>query len=58
MRHIASFATDDLVSLCVCHAVVLCKTAGIEVIFGMETLGDPRHILLDRGNDLLYSDGG
>jgi len=36
----------------VCHATALCNTAEqIEVLFGVETLGDPRHILLDGASD-------
>jgi len=40
------------VSLSDCYAAHLCKTAErIEVLFGLETLGDQRHIVLDGSRD-------
>jgi len=53
-----TIATDDRVAWCVsqsvCHAAALCKTAkGIEVQFGVETLGDSRQNVKD-GVTTLY----
>jgi len=54
-RHIA---TDDPVAWCVClcqylcHAAALCETADeIDVLFRVETFGDPGHAVLDGGFD-------
>jgi len=48
-------ATDDLVAWCVCQFIQrlhCAKTAkGIDVQFGVETFGDPKHIMLDWGPD-------
>jgi len=53
-------AIDDPVACCfACHFPVPCKTAErIEVLFGLETLGDPWYIVLDGGPDSRRPGGG
>jgi len=55
MHEMRTVATDDPIVLClsVCHPPAPESREQIEVLFGMETLGSPRHIVLDGGSDLL-----
>jgi len=53
------YSASACVSLFVCYAAVLCKTAErIRVLFGVDTLVDPRHVVLDKGPDPPTARGG
>jgi len=55
MHELRTIAIDDFVHLSVYYAVCCANTAErIEVLFGVETLGDPRNIVLDGSPDFYH----